>query len=163
MLGAGLCAVQLVAAVPAVVLAVTEVCLVDTLTITAVLAPPGTGSYLAHEGQQSLAPSQRPLLTLPPQHGLDALPAGDVRLVQGPVSVVLTDLVPGRGGQGGGLQVVLSLEPEPVRVGVLGSASQELAGQLRREVVLSEALHRHQVTSISRRRLLQFVETRTSY
>ena len=143
-------AVDLVTAVTTVVLAVTEVGLVDTLAVAAVLALPGTGGYLAHEGQESLAPCQLPLLLVLAHHGLDTLPTGDVRLVEGPVSVVLTDLVPGGRGQAGGLQVVLSSEAEPVGVCLPQAAPQHLAGQLRGEVVLSEALYRHQVTAISR-------------
>ena len=80
---------------------------------------------------------------------LHALPLPNVGLVEGPVPVVLADLVPGGRGQAGGLQVVLSFEPEPVGVRLSHPAPQHLAGQLGSEVVLSEALYRHQVTSIS--------------
>ena len=103
-------AVDLVTAVTAVVLAVTEVGLVDTLTIAAVLALPGTGGYLAHEGQESLAPGELPLLLVLPHHRLDALSAGDVGLVQGPVPVVLADLVAAVAGEGVGGEVVLGLD-----------------------------------------------------
>ena len=61
-------AVDLVTAVPAVVLAVTEVGLVDALAVAAVLALPGTGGYLAHEGQEGLAPGQLPLLLVLAHH-----------------------------------------------------------------------------------------------
>ena len=61
-------AVDLVTAVAAVVLAVTEVGLVDALAVAAVLALPGTGGYLAHEGEEGLAPGQLPLLLVLAHH-----------------------------------------------------------------------------------------------
>ena len=64
------------------------------------------------------------------------------------MAIVLTDLRPGGGGQSVGLQVVLRLVSQPVGGVLLVPGPQQLARQLRGEVVLSEALHRHQVTPI---------------
>ena len=47
------------------------------------------------------------------------------------------------------LQVVLSSEAEPVGVRLSQPASQHLAGQLCREVVLSEALDSHKVAAVT--------------
>ena len=73
MSGAEVGAVELVAAVPAIILAVTEILLIDTLAIAAVFAAPGTGSDLAHEGQQGLTAGQLPLLPVISHHRLDTL------------------------------------------------------------------------------------------
>ena len=83
MFGAGSGAVELITIVTAVVDAITEVGIVDTLTIGAVLGPPGTGGDLAHEGEEGLAGGQLPLLTpVLLQHRLDTLASGDVWLFQ---------------------------------------------------------------------------------
>ena len=114
--GAGGWAVELVTVVTTVVDAITEVGIVDTLTIGAVLGPPGTGGDLAHEGEEGLAGGQLPLLaSVLLQHRLDTLASGDVWLVQGPVAIVLADLAPSVCCQGVGGQVVLGLVAQPVR------------------------------------------------
>ena len=83
MLGAGGGAVEFITVVTTVVDSITEVCIIDTLTIGAVLRPSGTGGYLAHEGEEGLAGGQLPLLALVLlQHRLDTLASGDVWLVQ---------------------------------------------------------------------------------
>ena len=83
MLGAGGGAVELVTVVTTVIDAITEVGIIDTLTIGAVLGPPGTGRDLAHEGEEGLAGGQLPLLaSVLLQHRLDTLACGDVWLFQ---------------------------------------------------------------------------------
>ena len=114
--GAGGGAVELVTVVTTVVDAITEVGIIDTLTVGAVLGPPGTGGDLAHEGEEGLAGGQLPLLaSVLLQHRLDTLASGDVWLVQGPVAIVLADLAPRVCCQGVGGQVVLGLVAQPVR------------------------------------------------
>ena len=66
------------------------------------------------------------------------------------LTVVLTDLRPRGRRQGVGSEVVLSSEAEPVGGLLPGPGPQQLAGQLRGEVVLSEALDCHQVAPVSK-------------
>ena len=70
-------AVELVAAVAAVILAVAEVRLVHALSVAAVAAAPGTRLDLAHKREQSLAAGEAPLLpsVLTVHHALDS---GDI-------------------------------------------------------------------------------------
>ena len=65
------------------------------------------------------------------------------------LTVVLTDLGPGGRRQGVGCEVVLGPEAEPVGGVLVSPGPQQLGGQLRSEVVLSEALHRHQVAPVT--------------
>ena len=64
------------------------------------------------------------------------------------LTVILTDLGPGGRCQGVGGEVVLGPEAQPVVI-LARPASQQLGGQLRREVVLSEALDRDQVAAVT--------------
>ena len=63
-------------------------------------------------------------------------------------TVILTDLGPGGRCQGVGSEVVLGPEAEPVVI-LAGPSSQQLGGQLRCEVVLSEALDCDQVAAVA--------------
>lgn len=64
------------------------------------------------------------------------------------LTIILTDLGPGGCCQGVGGEVVLGPEAQPVVI-LARPASQQLGGQFRREVVLSEALDRDQVAAVT--------------
>lgn len=64
------------------------------------------------------------------------------------LTVILTDLGPRGRRQSVGCEVVLGPEAEPVVI-LARPPSQQLGGQLSREVVLSEALHRDQVAAVT--------------
>ena len=65
------------------------------------------------------------------------------------LTVILTDLGPRGRCQGVGCEVILSPEAEPVGGVLARPGPQQLGGQLRGEVVLSEALHCDQVTPVT--------------
>ncbi len=90
-------AVQLVAAVAAVVLAVADEAGVHAAPVRAVVGAVGAGVYPAHEGEERLARGQLPLLVARAaapldrllHHRLDAPALAHVGVVLGPVTVVL--------------------------------------------------------------------------
>ena len=53
---------QLITSISTIVLPITEIILIDTLTIATVSASPGTSLNLAHEWQQCLTAGQLPIL-----------------------------------------------------------------------------------------------------
>ena len=65
------------------------------------------------------------------------------------LTVILTDLGPGGCCQGVGCEVILGPEAEPVGGVLARPGPQQLGGQLRGEVILSEALHCDQVTPVT--------------
>ena len=72
-----------------------------------------------------------------------------IKMIVTSLTVVLTDLGPRGRRQGVGCEVVLGPEAEPVGGVLVSPGPQQLGGQLRSEVVLSEALHRHQVAPVT--------------
>ena len=110
---------HLITAVSTVILSITDKSTVDTPAVRAVVGPLRAGRDPAHEGHQGLAGSQLPLLppvtvTATCQHAPDTLALHHVGLFQGPVAVVLADLVPRVCRQRVGLQLIVGLEKEKV-------------------------------------------------
>ena len=136
---AAILAIQLVAAVAAIVLVVAHVLLVHALPIAAVLATFWARLDLAHEWQKCLASGKSPLLPsrVFGQKRFHTASVSCVRLLLSPVAVVLADLRTTGGCQCVRLQLILGLVAQPV--GVLGVGGLELLlGELAGEVVLAE-------------------------
>lgn len=148
----------LIGAVSAVVLAVTDKLVVDTLAVGAVVGSSGAGRDPAHEWHESLTGGQLPFLTFTHitaqvlHDGADALARHNIGLAHGPVTVVLGNLVPSVSLQGVGLQVIVGLQSQPVGRGgglalgrrgggTVGVGREELRGQVGGEVVLTEGFH----------------------
>ena len=115
---AAILTVQLIGAVPTIVLVVADILLVHALPIRAVLASLRARLDLAHEWQKCLASSKSPLLPsgVFRQKCFHTTSVSCVRLLLSPVAVVLADLRPTGGRQRVRLELILGLVAQPVGV-----------------------------------------------
>ena len=147
---AAILTVQLIGAVPTIVLVVADVLLVHALPIRAVLASFRARLDLAHEWQECLASGKSPLLPsgVFGQKCFHTTSVASVRLLLGPVAVVLADLRTAGGRQRVRLQLILGLVAQPV--GLLWVRRlQLLLCELTGEVVLAEGGDGDEVGAVS--------------